>query len=162
MMDKKYCPKCKRDRSASEFYKNRSRSDGLDCYCKDCVRKYRSNPYMRAIAVRATTRYHQTAKGQKVHRRANEKYRRSEKGRENKLKNTKQYQENNPQKTRAHRAVNDAIRGGKLPSIHTQICTICGSQAEHYHHGDYSRKNRLNVTSPCQRCHQKIHRRESG
>ena len=36
----KVCPKCETEKSRSEFYKNRSRSDGLQGICKDCCREY--------------------------------------------------------------------------------------------------------------------------
>lgn len=40
-MDKKRCPSCKKDFYLPEknFNKDKSRKDGLSCYCKDCARK---------------------------------------------------------------------------------------------------------------------------
>ena len=32
----KLCPKCQRMRPRTEFWKNNSAKDGLQCYCKDC------------------------------------------------------------------------------------------------------------------------------
>jgi hypothetical protein len=32
----KYCPNCRTEKSISEFYKNKGRSDGLTVYCADC------------------------------------------------------------------------------------------------------------------------------
>ena len=32
----KKCPKCRRELPLSEFTKNKSRSDGLQCWCKSC------------------------------------------------------------------------------------------------------------------------------
>lgn len=154
----KHCPKCERTKSLSEFYRNKSRKDGLSSYCKDCEREYKSSPHMRAVAVRATTRYHQTARGREAHRIANQKYRGSRKAQRQKAKSTKRYQQNNPRKTKAHRAVNDAIRRGHLPPVHTQTCNECGAQAEHYHHEDYTR--RLDVTPLCRQCHESKHQEE--
>ena len=35
----KKCPKCRRELPLSEFRKNKSRSDGLQCWCKSCRSK---------------------------------------------------------------------------------------------------------------------------
>ena len=32
----KYCSKCKTDKSIADFYRNKSRYDGVDSYCKSC------------------------------------------------------------------------------------------------------------------------------
>lgn len=39
-MGTKYCKKCERDLPLSMFYKDKSRKDGLSCYCKECRLKY--------------------------------------------------------------------------------------------------------------------------
>lgn len=36
----KVCPRCKRELPVSEFYRNKSQSDGLNTYCKECFNKY--------------------------------------------------------------------------------------------------------------------------
>ena len=38
-METKFCPKCKRDLPLSMYYKDKSRKDGLSCYCKECKLK---------------------------------------------------------------------------------------------------------------------------
>jgi AAA15 family ATPase/GTPase len=35
----KYCPKCNTNKDFSSFSKNKSRSDGLQGYCKECLKK---------------------------------------------------------------------------------------------------------------------------
>ena len=35
----KRCSRCKQEKPAAEFYRNRSRKDGLGVYCRDCGRK---------------------------------------------------------------------------------------------------------------------------
>ena len=35
-METKWCPKCKTEKFLSEFYKNKSRKDGLQSQCKQC------------------------------------------------------------------------------------------------------------------------------
>jgi hypothetical protein len=39
MLTKK-CAKCGRELPVTHFHKNKSRTDGLNSYCKDCVTKY--------------------------------------------------------------------------------------------------------------------------
>lgn len=39
----KICPKCKKEKSITEFSKNRGRPDGLYFWCKDCWKEYREN-----------------------------------------------------------------------------------------------------------------------
>lgn len=36
--DKKICPRCKKIKGASEFFRNNTSSDGLETYCKNCKR----------------------------------------------------------------------------------------------------------------------------
>lgn len=38
-MDTKRCKRCGEIRALSEFYKDRSRKDGFDPYCKQCIRE---------------------------------------------------------------------------------------------------------------------------
>ena len=35
----KLCPSCKKEKPATEFWKNRTRTDGLYAYCKECIKK---------------------------------------------------------------------------------------------------------------------------
>lgn len=39
-METKFCCKCERDLPLSMFYKDKSRKDGLSCYCKECRLAY--------------------------------------------------------------------------------------------------------------------------
>ena len=47
----------------------------------------------------------------------------------------KKWREENPEKKKAHYAVRDALRSGK---IHRHPCSVCGNKAE-AHHEDYSK-----------------------
>lgn len=62
----------------------------------------------------------------------------------------KRYKDKYPEKARAHRAVSNAIRDGKLVR---EDCEICGSEAE-AHHEDYSQP--LDVRWMCFRHHREI------
>ena len=44
-MKTKVCPKCKKEKSVDCFYKNKTRADGLACWCKECNRKYQKEWY---------------------------------------------------------------------------------------------------------------------
>ena len=39
-METKKCPKCGRELPVSEFWKNASKEDGSQDYCKDCGKEY--------------------------------------------------------------------------------------------------------------------------
>jgi hypothetical protein len=41
----KTCGTCKIEKSTSEFYKNKTKPDGLSSYCKDCKRIYNKTHY---------------------------------------------------------------------------------------------------------------------
>jgi len=43
----KRCSKCKASKSTSEFNKNRRREDGLDLWCRNCVKQNHSSYYAR-------------------------------------------------------------------------------------------------------------------
>lgn len=49
---------------------------------------------------------------------------------------TKKWREQNPEKYRAHVALNNAVRDGK---VQRGVCVRCGSPEVHAHHEDYSR-----------------------
>jgi hypothetical protein len=64
------------------------------------------------------------------------------------------YRERNPIKYRAHRAVNNALKNGRLSK--PDGCEVCGSgYALHGHHDDYSRP--LSVRWLCAACHHQWH-----
>lgn len=64
------------------------------------------------------------------------------------------YAATNREKTRAHSAVRDAVRGGVL--VRPDICPQCGAHVKvHAHHTDYTRP--LDVTWLCVRCHTAAH-----
>jgi Recombination endonuclease VII len=52
----KCCARCRHIRNSSKFYKNRTKADGLDDYCKACRRSYFSVYKKTNIAFKETTR----------------------------------------------------------------------------------------------------------
>lgn len=57
----------------------------------------------------------------------------------------------------ARRAVERAIREGKVPPIGSQRCAICGRRADEWHHHDYAESSWLDVTALCKDDHASIH-----
>ena len=65
----------------------------------------------------------------------------------------KGYREKYPNKYKAHNAVNNAIRDGKL--INPDCCEVCGFEKSVAHHDDYLKP--FDVRWLCQGCHQIWH-----
>ena len=60
----KTCSKCKESKELGEFYKNRSKQDGLSCYCKICARETQKR-HMRSDKGRATREKYDQSDGRK-------------------------------------------------------------------------------------------------
>lgn len=145
----KQCTACKQIKETSEFYKDRSRRDGLYPQCKLCKRAYQKRYEQTLERKVCHKRYRQSPKG-KARKRA---YEQSEKGTVVRNAVRKRYHEKYPEKRKAHHAISTAIRAGKLPRPDTLKCS-CGKQALEYHHPDYSKP--LEVVALCVDCHKKI------
>lgn len=50
-MEIKHCNKCGKDKPISEFGKNKSKKDGLQTMCKECVRAYGKLHHIRKITL---------------------------------------------------------------------------------------------------------------
>lgn len=44
-MNTKYCPRCEETLSTKKFTRNPSRKDGLQSYCRECLKLYRKEDY---------------------------------------------------------------------------------------------------------------------
>lgn len=70
----KFCTGCKKTKSVSEFHKNKSKKDGLHCWCKVCagkaMKKYRQTERGKIVSRRSVKKYCRTEKGKIVGRRA--------------------------------------------------------------------------------------------
>lgn len=130
----KICTQCKIEKPLAEFSKQATCKDGLHCWCKACV-----SVYMRSPKVKETQwRYNQTPQRKEAYKRYRQEY---------------------PEKEKAHRIVNHAIRDGKLES--SIFCEFCGLPAKtEGHHADYAKP--LEIDWLCRKCHIKIHRRKNG
>jgi hypothetical protein len=135
-LNEKECFKCKVEKPLSEFYKHPQMADGRLNKCKQCnkadviANRLDKVDYYRAYdkdrGARQTAEY------------------------------IRKYREKNPQKHKAHAAVNYAIRSKKL--FH-EDCEVCGREDTHAHHDDYAKP--LNVRWLCPPHHFEWHK-ENG
>ena len=154
----KQCSKCKGIKAVSEFYKNKSRHNGLSGHCKNCVKQYNQTDKGK----QRSKRYCHSEKGKQAHKRydqaekgkqARKRYKQTEKGKQA----YKRYGKNNPEKKKARCKISDAIRAGKLLPAYHYWCA-CGKQAEQYHHHlGYEPEHQFDVIPVCVKCHKSVH-----
>jgi hypothetical protein len=130
----KTCFKCGISKKIDDFYVHPQMKDGHLGKCKECCKM-----------------------DEKLRRIENpEKYSKYEKTRGRSAgaeARTKEWRAKYPERYRAHNAVNNALRDGRI--IRPETCEICGSKNHlHAHHSDYSEK--LSVVWLCARCHGQI------
>ncbi len=88
----KQCPKCEYLQPIGEFSKDKTNSDGLQAYCKECNKQYGREYYERnrngilRQSKKWGKKYRRTIRGQEVHRKASKKYSQSERRRKTWLK----------------------------------------------------------------------------
>lgn len=146
----KRCQSCEQIKSYSEFYKNKTEKDGFQRRCKECCKIYERTTQYRIVR----NRYRKTLKGQV----ANKRYNTSEKAKNRRH----EYYERYPERNRARGTVFNAIMAKKLLPPTVLKCS-CGFQAQQYHHyKGYNKKNWLEVTPLCIKCHIKEHAEITG
>ena len=121
---KRVCRSCGSSKQARDFYSGRAS-------CKACV----------CAVVRK-------------HRRENDSVREYDRkrGARTTQANLDAYRQQRPDAYRAHNAVSNALRDGKLTR---EPCLFCGEVRVHGHHRDYSQP--LDVIWLCARCHHRLH-----
>lgn len=125
------CNKCHEDKIAGDFYAS-NKSE-----CKECIKaRARENRSKNIERVRAYDRERSTTKARLAHI----------------SRNTSRWRSNNPERYKAHTAVSNALRAGKLTK---EPCLVCRSEKSHAHHEDYLRP--LNVVWLCAEHHQQYH-----
>ncbi len=125
----KTCFKCLEKKPYSEFYKHPQMSDGYLGKCKACTKSDVSSNRKEKVDY---YRDYDRARGA---RRSSE--------------DVKEYRKRWPRKYRAHTAVNNAIRDGRL---FKEPCCECGREEDvHAHHDDYAKP--LNIRWLCPPCH---------
>lgn len=120
-----FCQRCQREKPRDAFGRNAARHDGLSHYCHECVREWRA-PHSKAYAARWDS----------INSEKRRRYQQSPAGRANARRRVAHWKARNPQKARAHTAVKDAIRAGKMTR---QPCSICRAPYAEAHHFDYTR-----------------------
>ena len=176
---KKRCFKCSEVLPIGDFYKHPQMADGHLNKCKECTKRdaksiapekrkaYETKRYARPerrAAIRASTKRSAAADPERYKAYGAAYY---ERNREDilarqraarradpskKAATNRRYDESNPEKRRAHRAVKKALDAGKLER---QACKGCGAAKAHAHHDDYSKP--LVVTWLCPKCHKQRH-----
>jgi hypothetical protein len=136
-MNKK-CHTCGNILPLEAFHLNRAMADGHSTRCKACKKEYDAAQLDRRLELERQRR--KTSEGKEVRRRANWNAR-----------------QRHPDQVKAHQAVTNAVRDGKLPHISTQECEKCGAEAQEYHHRYYDLDSWLNVVPLCRECHRSIH-----
>jgi hypothetical protein len=129
----KTCFKCGAEKPLTEYYKHSKMADGHLNKCKEC-----------------------TKRDVKKHRRENDSVREYDRKRGNRqsYQCVKERRARYPMKYKAHTAVGNAVRDGRL--VKPDCCENCGSDfALHGHHDDYAKP--LSVRWLCAKCHQRWH-----
>lgn len=147
----KTCFKCGESKPRSEFYRHPEMSDGLLGKCKECAKRD-----VKANRLRRYGYYREYDRGRamlphRVERRR--RYSTSYRGRAIERKCKQRWIRRNPEKRKAHHALNNAIRDGK---IMRQPCEVCGDVNSHGHHFDYQRP--LEVRWLCAEHHHAEHK----
>jgi hypothetical protein len=149
LSETKICPSCQSEKSISEFYKDRSKKDGVCHSCKDCqkakiVKWNHKNPDKKYLHYK---RWYDKNTG------ALKEYREGRKEIHN--RNTVRWIKNNKNKVRTHIDVRNALRNGLIAKL---PCSVCGSVNVQGHHEDYDKS--LEVIWLCLQHHKDIHREE--
>lgn len=136
----KRCTKCQLPKQATDFYRDKTRRDGMTSTCKQC----------RAAVDRR--HYYGTLEYQRARKR---KYRAE--NRDALLANERRYDttQRDPVKREARAQVRAAVASGRL--VRPSSCSDCRTPCKpHGHHADYSRP--LDVEWLCSECHGVRHR----
>ena len=151
VMKMKYCPKCKTEKSRSDFGKDRREKSGLKSQCKACRAEYRAS---HKVEIAECNRgYGQTHKVEIAEQR------RSPIRKESHKRSDKKRREQYPEKIKASQAVYVAIRDGKL--IRPDTCEDCEEKKfVEGHHESYEEENWLKVNWLCADCHRQLHRKK--
>ncbi|KKL75825.1 hypothetical protein LCGC14_2051050 [marine sediment metagenome] len=130
----KQCTKCKGKKEPSEFYKDKRCKDGLKCWCKECLHKYR-----------------QSEPGKEVR----QKYRQSGAGRESSRRSNQKRRLLHPEKAKANDAVRSMVRAGKITQPF--LCERCFKECKpEAHHPDYTKP--MEIEWLCRPCHIETHK----
>lgn len=155
----KRCGKCEEEKPLNLFYRNSRSSDGRQSHCKVCddARKKRwikANMERHEEFTRRWKKNNPEAQAA-IHKRSRRKQ--LERDPAFAVKAVERHRQRHPDKDRARRAVQRAVREGKLSK--PECCERCKGQAAprdlHGHHDDYSKP--LEIKWLCRTCHKLEH-----
>lgn len=158
----KTCFKCGAEKPLTEFYKHPAMADGRVNKCKECNKKdvkenraLNSEYYLNYDRNRPNTeeRNLRFQEACRVRRESDPEYKKLERER------SRKWWAENPIKGKAHSAVSNGIRDGKITK--PSSCEHCGSEEKRLqgHHWSYDQENWLDVIWLCSGCHGKEHKR---
>ena len=141
VMDEKECFKCNVVKDLSEFYKHKQMADGHLSKCKECTKNDVGKHRVENIEkIRAYDR----KRGKLPHRVSANTIR------------TRKFRKENPDKYKAHMAINNGKRAGLVTK---KPCEVCGTTKRlESHHDDYSKP--LEVRWLCSVHHSEIHKEQ--
>ena len=151
----KKCFKCGIVKPLNKFYRHSGMIDGYLNKCKECTKKdvkkhYRTNKQHYKEYERERN---QKPERKKYRAKKNKAWRLGHPERSAEIK--KNWMENNDLKRKAHNAVSNAVRNGKLIKM---PCQVCGNPKSEAHHHDYSKP--LDVVWLCDFHHKQEHMKE--
>ena len=158
----KVCKDCGELKELGQFYKHKQMADGHLNSCKDCVKARVTNH--RGENLERIQKYDRNRPNSKervakcgekakvLRESGDEVFLEKERNR------IKTYRRENEPNYKAHNAVSNALRDGKL--FKPAKCEACGDQLElQGHHWSYEEDNWLDVLWLCAECHGKEHKR---
>lgn len=143
----KTCFKCLKDKPVSEFYKHPQMGDGYLGKCKSCTKKDSNERRMLLEATNLEWVLNERARNREKSKKAR---RQGMSTKRDRAESSRKFRLKFPFKARAHTAVENAIRNGRLKP---QKC-FCGGKAQ-AHHEDYSKP--LDVVWLCRKHHMERH-----
>lgn len=132
----KKCFKCHIEKPLEQFYKHAGMADGHLGKCKDCAKA--------DVAANYRSRHDQYLQYEKHPVRVRRRRKRA-------AGNQARYRSRYPDRYRAHYALNNAVRDGRLKRM---PCEVCGVEKVQAHHTDYSKP--LEVRWLCQKHHRLV------
>jgi hypothetical protein len=133
----KICIRCAEIKPHGDFYRHAEMRDGRLNVCKECVKKRVKKRNKTNPAVQVYERKRSKLPARRDHLR----------------RNAESWKRRYPQAYKAHNALNNAVRNGKITK---GPCFICGTDSNiHGHHSNYAEP--LSVVWLCAKCHTRIH-----
>lgn len=158
----KTCSNCRLRKPLTEYYRNSSRKDGYNLWCKNClkplIKKHKQSNKYKTLQAEYSKR--SEVRDRSNHRR---KFRRITNPEKYRAIDARERKKLDPAKVKARERIRSAINSGKIPKASTYTCSECNErQARHYHHHNgYEPEHWLDVVPVCTFCHPKVEKHAS-